>query len=92
MLHTCPKCEKPYEVGKDWRAPCQLSMTNQAIILCGLLRNPAVKRLITTAKSGIRMARHEPSLRQQLTRSGAVTGVMHLAIQQDVAEPRRDQQ
>eukprot|EP00969_Alexandrium_andersonii_P006006 260958-Alexandrium_andersonii.AAC.1 len=38
------------------------------------------------------MVRNEPSLRQQLMRGGAITGVTHLAIQQDEAEPRRDQQ
>eukprot|EP00969_Alexandrium_andersonii_P167201 7390736-Alexandrium_andersonii.AAC.1 len=38
------------------------------------------------------MVRNEPSLREQLTRGGAVTETMHIAIQRDEAEPRRDQQ
>eukprot|EP00969_Alexandrium_andersonii_P361718 15458168-Alexandrium_andersonii.AAC.1 len=67
-------------------------MANQAAVLCQLLRNPAVKRLINTAKSGVRMVRNEPSLREQLTHGGAITETMHLAIQRDEAQPRRDQQ
>eukprot|EP00969_Alexandrium_andersonii_P199935 8830905-Alexandrium_andersonii.AAC.1 len=55
MLHTCPRCEKPFEVGDDWCAPCDLSVKHRATILCRLLRQPAAKGLMNTTKPGKRM-------------------------------------
>eukprot|EP00969_Alexandrium_andersonii_P157109 6944883-Alexandrium_andersonii.AAC.1 len=45
---------------------------------------------MNTTYSGLRAVRNEPTMREQFTRSGAVTEVMHAAIQRDEAAPRRD--
>eukprot|EP00969_Alexandrium_andersonii_P260131 11501472-Alexandrium_andersonii.AAC.1 len=68
--------------------PCGHNTEHQAVILCRLKRNPAVQKLIRTTDSGQRLYRNEPTLREQFTRAGAITEVMHAAVRQAEAEPR----
>eukprot|EP00969_Alexandrium_andersonii_P260621 11522295-Alexandrium_andersonii.AAC.1 len=78
MLSTCPRCEKSLPVGATECEACSLSVEHQSTILCRLLRNPAIKNLMKI-RSDAKMARNEPTMRQQCTRGGAVTGAMYLA-------------
>eukprot|EP00969_Alexandrium_andersonii_P315948 13959712-Alexandrium_andersonii.AAC.1 len=65
-MHTCPKCEKVYPVGTTQCLECDLSMEQQGSVLRTLLRNPAVKALMKI-RSGAKVVRNEPTLRQQQT-------------------------
>eukprot|EP00969_Alexandrium_andersonii_P287139 12693605-Alexandrium_andersonii.AAC.1 len=73
MMHMCPKCELVLTVGATECPECGLSMERQASILSCSLRNPAVRTLML-ARSDKKRVRNEPSLRQQFTRGGAITG------------------
>eukprot|EP00969_Alexandrium_andersonii_P293510 12973673-Alexandrium_andersonii.AAC.1 len=65
-------------------------MERQASILCRLLRNPSVNNLMKV-RSGAKLVRNEPTMRQQYTRGGAIIGTMYLAVQQNEEQPRRAQ-
>eukprot|EP00969_Alexandrium_andersonii_P175727 7770245-Alexandrium_andersonii.AAC.1 len=73
MMHMCPKCELVLAVGATECPECGLSMERQASTLSCLLRNPAVRNLMRV-RSDKKLVKNEPSLRQQSTRGGAITG------------------
>eukprot|EP00969_Alexandrium_andersonii_P245696 10858169-Alexandrium_andersonii.AAC.1 len=64
-------------------------MERQGSTLRCLMRNPAVKALMRIRTSD-KLVRNEPSMRQQMTRSGAIAGAMRFAVQQDEEQPRRE--
>eukprot|EP00975_Prorocentrum_lima_P027115 5700401-Prorocentrum_lima.AAC.1 len=90
MLNMCHTCETKYEVGHDYCPSCGQSTAQQSTILYSLLRNKSVRALLNNSYSGLRAVRNVPTMREQFTRHGAVTEVMHAAIQQDEAAPRNE--